>query len=319
MSTALRSNLAAKPIDESLAELDARCKDVPATSTDGLTIGPFGVFSLEQEREQDSHNHQSDHDLPQQGVEAPSFDGLEAEEALPSVGSFDTLNDMHDFLDWPDLFDLDFTGDEPLPQDFAMSADQQAFSSLIANECQSTYGSGIAPQVNMAGANLVHQPSVPGLSIKRALPRNLRPEEAELLLRHFKDHVILHMRIMPVEKKSTWEIIHLDSAMVTLARLTYMTSQAVSNAALTNLLALLAISAQHLSTQNSGQGTAPVSHWQEFAIKTIEEAKENLQLSLRNETRGPNAAKYKEQLMAIIAMLAFAVGTLANLNFMLAD
>jgi len=318
MSTALRSDLADKPIDETLAELDARSKDVLSASVDGMAFGPFGVFSLEE----DCRNPQPPGDTTQQAASAPSPECVEPEEALPSVGSLDTLNDMHDFLDWPDLFDLDFTSDISLLQDLdsgfeEISTQEQPFDSHNPPHQESVYDIVMPSQGNVASASLIN-PSGDTLPIvKRATPKDLRHEEAEMLLRHFKDHVILHMRPMPLQKKSIWEVIHLNSAIVTLARLTYMSSQAISHAALTNLLALLALSARHLSSQQVGEGAAAVSYWQDFATKTIDEAKENLQLSLRHETRGPTAAKYKEQLMAVLAMLAFAVRVQADLNVML--
>ena len=116
-----------------------------------------------------------------------------------------------------------------------------------------------------------------------------------MLLRHFGDHVIAQMRIMPMNKKSPWEINNLTSAMITLARLTYVTSQQVSQAALANLQALLALSANHLAAQPTAQPATPAEYWQAFAARSMEEAKQSLQVSLRNETRGPCTAKYKEQ------------------------
>ncbi|KAI1629157.1 arginine metabolism regulation protein II [Exophiala viscosa] len=306
MSTALRSNLADKPIDETLAELDARSKVVPSASVDGMAVGPFGVFSLEEE----CRNPQPHGESTQLVAGAPSPECLEPEEALPSVGSLDTLNDMHDFLDWPDLFDLDFTSDISLLQDFdggfeEIITQRQTIDSQNPSDQQPTSDIVMLSQGNVTNASLVNASVALLPIVKRATPKDLRPEQAEILLRHFKDHVILHMQPAPLPKKSPWDI-HLDSAIVTLARLTYMSSQAISHAALANLLALLALSARHLSTQQMGDGDAPQSHWQEFATKTIDEAKENLQSSLRNEIRGPNVAKYKEQLMAVLAMLAFA-------------
>ena len=74
-----------------------------------------------------------------------------------------------------------------------------------------------------------------------------------------------------------------------------------------NLMALLAISAQHLADQNAAQDTQTASYWRKIGDSAIQQAKEHLQHSLKNEIRGPNRAKYKDQVMAISALLAFAV------------
>ncbi|KIW94991.1 uncharacterized protein Z519_04971 [Cladophialophora bantiana CBS 173.52] len=95
---------------------------------------------------------------------------------------------------------------------------------------------------------------------------------------------------------------------LTLARLTYTTSQLVSHAALANLQALLLLSARHMAAQNANYDEVSARYWQSFAVRIIEKAKENLQYSLRRETRGANAAKYKDRRMATLAMLTYAIG-----------
>jgi arginine metabolism regulation protein II len=308
MSKALRSNLAAKPIDESLLELEAKCRDGPPHSTDGLVVGPFGVFTLETP----TRGTPAAIDSPQPLIEPQVTDGTQDEIALPSVDSVGTLADMNDFLDWPDLFDLDLTGVEYLPQSFDSNlreAQPETFPVQTYGVPQTSHETINAAYTGDIHAGLapLHLARIDDSTRGNAL-EGMSPAEGQLLLNHFKNHVIAQMQIMPIEKKSPWEINNLNAAIMTLARLTYMTSQPVSHAALANFHALLALSANCLVAESAPDGQGSTDYWRRLAAMAAEKAKENLQCSLRSETKGANTAKYKDQLMAILAMLVFAVG-----------
>ncbi|KIW77227.1 hypothetical protein Z517_09673 [Fonsecaea pedrosoi CBS 271.37] len=301
MSKALRSDFAHKPVEESLSELDGRCRDGVPGCADGLVVGPFGVFSLDTLPPQPPRNLTRSESV--QTMSGPqATDVQHHENDLSSIESVGRLSDIHDFLDWPDLFDLDFTNAEIFPQ----SSDnglQDLFAAPDPAAPQINHADTFAVErdVGCAGAVSPSRRSVCGeIGVK---PDDIDPAEAQLLLTHFKDRVIPQLRIMPVEKKSPWEVNNLNAAVLTLARLTYMVSQPVSYAALANLQALLALSAKHMAahTDESSGG-----YWQSFAANIINKAKENLQCALRNEIKGTNAAKYKDLLMAILAMVTYA-------------
>lgn len=308
MSNALQLDVAQKPIDESLSELEDKCKEGSPGSNQDVAIGPFGVFRL-----QSQPSEPSKHPTPQS---APDSTCLPSSVADPtqSTAFIDSLN-MDDFLDWPDLFDLEIPQADFVPQSFDEDfADITSLHGVGSRSRETPFRNSseehVACPEDVTDITRPSSPRTMGLSLRSDLTiRDLSCSDAQILLKHFKDHVISHMWALPVIKKSPWETLNLNSAVSTLARLTYMTTQSVSHAALSNLLALSSIAAQHLAAQLSkhSEATTDVGHWQHIATLTSKEAKRHLQWSLRNEVRGPNKAKYKEQLMAIIAMLALAV------------
>ncbi|KAH0829632.1 C6 transcription factor [Fonsecaea pedrosoi] len=301
MSKALRSDFAHKPVEESLSELDGRCRDGVPGCADGLVVGPFGVFSLDTTPPQPRSSVTRSESV--QTMSGPQVTDVQRHENdLSSIESVGRLSDIHDFLDWPDLFDLDFTNAEIFPQSFDNGLqDLFAAPDPAAPQINQADTFAVERDVGCAGAVSPSMRSVCGeIGVK---PDDIDPAEAQLLLTHFKDRVLPQLRIMPVEKKSPWEVNNLNAAVLTLARLTYMVSQPVSYAALANLQALLALSAKHMvaHTDESSGG-----YWQSFAANIINKAKENLQCALRNEIKGTNAAKYKDLLMAILAMVTYA-------------
>ncbi|OQV10687.1 Fungal specific transcription factor domain-containing protein [Cladophialophora immunda] len=307
MSKALRSGFAQKPVDESLSELDARCRDGAPGSANDLAVGPFGAFSLNPPPQTNIPRS----DSPRPIVEQQTIDSFQGENALPSVESVGSLSDMHDFLDWPDLFDLELASYDIFPQTFDGEA-QEIFPGQVSPVPQINKYDDVELERRNNHHGIIPTSLVSRDRETRVTLAEVDPAEAQLLLTHFKDHVISQLRIMPIEKKSPWEANNLNSAIMTLARLTYMTSQPITHAALVNLQALLALSAKNLAAQDAQHDESSSVYWQDFATSIVNKAKENLQCSLRNETRGTGAAKYKDQLMAILTMLTYAPQTGPN-------
>ena len=164
-SSALRSELAENPLDESFSELDARSREATSNSANGLTIGPFRGFSLDQPK----HDSQTLPNSPQPAVEPLFMDGLQTENISPSVESIGTLSDVHDFLDWPDLFDLDFTSNEGLCLTFSDTLEdtQRHISFDEAPAVQSTSNTIIPLQTNYSQANLASHPGMHGMNPSR--------------------------------------------------------------------------------------------------------------------------------------------------------
>lgn len=135
--------------------------------------------------------------------------------------------------------------------------------------------------------------------------------DAPLLLKHFYDEVINQMGSLPINEKSAWRILNFPSAIVTLSQLTILElpSHDIRHANLSNLYALIAVSAFHLSlnSENFPEMKKPERYWKSLSERTYECAKFHLKLSLEEESAAPKKAKYKEQLMAAAAILATAV------------
>ncbi|KAK6364452.1 hypothetical protein LTS17_012217 [Exophiala oligosperma] len=293
--------MAEKPVDAFLSDLDARYRDEPPEAVNGVSIGPFGVFNLVPP----PNGGLPLNDSPLSVTELQAMEVFQSEDAMPSVESVGSLADLHGFLDWPDLFDLDFTSYD-IPQPTSDNDFQDTFPGYVPTVSHVAQTDNVEAEGDY-GHNSIMTDSLNFMQNNgRVSHAGIDPAKAELALAHFKNHFIFHLRIMPIEKRSPWEVNNLNSAIMTLARITYMTSQPVSHGALANLQAVLALSAHHLCTQNVSHGTVSAEDWQSFSARMSERAMENLQSSLRNETRGPNAAKYKDQLMAILAMLTYA-------------
>ncbi|KAK1515335.1 uncharacterized protein CCOS01_13528 [Colletotrichum costaricense] len=134
--------------------------------------------------------------------------------------------------------------------------------------------------------------------------------DAPILLKHFYDEVINQMGSLPINEKSAWRILNFPSAIVTLSQLTILKipSHGIRHANLSNLYALIAVSAFHLSLNSKSfpEMEKPEGYWKRLSERTYDCAKFHLKLSLEEESAAPKKAKYKEQLMAAAAILATA-------------
>ncbi|KND88229.1 hypothetical protein TOPH_07142 [Tolypocladium ophioglossoides CBS 100239] len=126
--------------------------------------------------------------------------------------------------------------------------------------------------------------------------QSLMEFDAPYLLRHFNDEVINEIGSLPINEKSPWRILNFPSAVVTLT-------------SLSNLYAVIAVSAFHLSLNSSAipDPATPGHHWASLSSRTYAAAKYHFGLSLDTESKPAWKAKYKDQLMAIGAILATAV------------
>ncbi|KAK1543523.1 hypothetical protein CPAR01_04156 [Colletotrichum paranaense] len=135
--------------------------------------------------------------------------------------------------------------------------------------------------------------------------------DAPILLKHFYDEVINQMGSLPINEKSAWRILNFPSAIVTLSQLTILKlpSHGIRHANLSNLYALIAVSAFHLSLNSKSfpEMKKPEGYWKRLSERTYDCAKFHLKLSLEEESATPKKAKYKEQLMAAAAILATAL------------
>lgn len=310
MSVALQSDVGWRP-DETIAALDARCRDPSAASSQEMVMGPFAVFGL-----------QSDAPAPTVTLGVPSgvesgFDGsnLASMDGLtyaPTNDSFDTLLGAQDLLDWQDLFHLDSISPDSLSLFFDDSTgrNNEPNLSVQLGPSQQSIGTNVSNSVHYGLRNTDESQldsSSAAYAWTDAPAHKLNIADAQRLLRDFKQTVIPQIRPMPTSKRTTWEVMHLEFAMLSLAQITYMDSQMLSHSAFANLYAILAIAARQLGNFQPGEVTAGGISWERFADECLEKAKENLKQSLRTEYQGPSAAKYKHQVMAIESLLIQSV------------
>ncbi|OJJ94679.1 hypothetical protein ASPACDRAFT_55686 [Aspergillus aculeatus ATCC 16872] len=126
---------------------------------------------------------------------------------------------------------------------------------------------------------------------------NITISDAQSTLAHFRYKVIPFMFSFPLYEKAPLEIVNTQSAVVTLANLSYMGVERVTHAALANLLALIAISARHFAATVKSAQSSDASHWKKVSEEAYSQARFHMEYSFT----------YKEQLMAISAMLGFAI------------
>ncbi|KAK7417234.1 hypothetical protein QQX98_004668 [Neonectria punicea] len=124
------------------------------------------------------------------------------------------------------------------------------------------------------------------------------PEHAEPLLRYYKQHVVGATASMQAKRKSPWQMIFLPCALETFAELSLWNG--TSHTRSTILYTLLAHSAFQLHMTNKPGSFA--NHWREVGERHQEKAQNHLRNALQTEMFGPKQAKYKELLMAILAM-----------------
>lgn len=289
MSTSLQSDLASKPVNKSISELDSRSRNKSSAAHDGISVGPFSVFTVPTE----STALQPNAAEPNDDAAAPALDDT-TEVTAPSIDSFESPNDLHDWLDWQDLFNLDYQ----FPNLEANDLDFPSHLDELASGEQSSQALNV----------LQHQgyPSLHDQSESASWPQNLKPADVQMLLDHFKRRVLPQLVSIPLGGKSVWDVTVVNSAILTLAKMTYMTAEITSRAELATLLATCATAAIHLSAQPGREGEHDEQYWIEFAAQSIHEARESLHWSLQHETKGPKTAKYKDQLMANFAVINHA-------------
>ncbi|KAM0227401.1 hypothetical protein ACHAPO_011587 [Fusarium lateritium] len=113
------------------------------------------------------------------------------------------------------------------------------------------------------------------------------------------------MASVPLTKKFAWGPMHLELALHTLAEITMMKRSAINKAKLTNLYALISTSSYHLYLMGDNSHR-PLKHWLQLSQKAIREAKVHFRGCLESGTQGPKTAKYKEQLIAVQALMGHA-------------
>ena len=307
MNSALQSDLASRPVDQSISELDMRSRHASASANRSHAVGPFGVLDFTEVQQAAGISSIA---TPEQSVESNMVAVEVPDTTSPHTDlSLESLNNIDDFLDWPDLFELDFASPDFPPNGISYALpegslqmeapyrfDQVTYPQQVCSNQERDQQSRDLP--------LVTNPSAPETSLGE-----IPPADAQTLLKHFNDRAIAQFSSLPPSEKAHWTILNVQSAVLTLANITYLRTLSTSNAAMANLMALLAMSGHHLAHENASQHTETAFYWRNIGDSAIQQAKEHLQHSLKNEIRGPSRAKYKDQVMAISALLAFAVRT----------
>lgn len=340
MSLSLVTGLGSKTVDASLADIDARTKDPEELEDVEFAVGPFGVFCSGNAREPMLEQEAFHHVQPYLESDQPAIEdsgssmNIMPDEDVPPIPSqmadlphqvpslvdwFDPILGFDNTLHWADLFDLDF-GDgnnllQPNPVNsldfYSFETAEQATGPL---SCHQNLNSMLGPLNGSSAhtADVLAEHEASDSRISQATLNHLSDlksvEEAQFLLKHFHNSVIPQMAFMIQSSKSPWRILQLPDAIRTLSELTYLQTGSLKHANAANFYALMACSAYHISARPSLDPIAqPKEYWQNLFNRLREASKTHIQISLREELKGPRKAKYKDQLMAVLSMLAASV------------
>ena len=225
MNFALQSDLASRPVDESIIELDTRSKHAPASANRSHAVGPFGIL--------DFTGTQQSADIPL--ITTPEL-SLESNVVPPDVPdttsphtdlSLHSFNNIDDFLDWPDLFELDFTSPDFAPDISSALPEGSLQMGAPTRFDQVTYCQQAYP-IQQCDQEL-HDPLLPTkLDAPETSLINIPPADAQILLKHFNDHVIAQFSSLPPGEKPHWTILNVRSAVLTLADITYIKNHALA-------------------------------------------------------------------------------------------
>jgi arginine metabolism regulation protein II len=316
MSDELKGSLGKRTALALLADIDSACEK--SDVGDALMKGPFGVFQSVEEKE-----------LTVDTIEC-SPDTNTDNTPTSMYAETDGFIEEIQRADWPDQLpedDLDiFTAS--LDPNFNMNSeeltagDQIHLHDPMANffvddpmgaEGLALFSPGFISQV-MGTDNATLTEENIGSELQASMnelvpyPRTIAshsglPEEAEPLLRHYRQHIAGQRSTMQAKRKSPWEIIFLPCALETFAELSLWNEASHTRSSI--FYTLLAHSALQLHMSKAPSSLS--ADWKEIGLKNHERAQNHLRQALQHEMFGPRQASYKELLMAILAMAMTSV------------
>jgi arginine metabolism regulation protein II len=336
MSRQMKESTGTRSVMDILLHLDNESEKQGGTGelARELTLGPFGVFQAKSRPVLEMDAISS----PRRSVSPESFD------SLPDVGvAGDTEGPVEDILrsDWnqvealghPDIEMFLDVLDPSLCDDDEQRHDEPGMSSFLnsdspfldllyppaihdASHDASSSLSSINDNVTLSQrtSNIANQDnSTTMLSLPQSMTTNGVdrqgdgslgiPEQAEPLLRYYKQQVTDSASAMQAKRKSPWQILFLPCALETFAEVSLWSR--ASHTRLTILYALLANSAFQLRLANTVDPLS--SRWLDLGLQHQDTAKKHLRKALQLEMFGPNQAKYKDLLMAILSMAMVSV------------
>lgn len=281
MSLLLVDQIGGRPLDSILGVIDSWVQNSLQTQDQNLTVGPFGVLALSGAVSGDQTDTAVNHDTYGFSISFHKNQYHSMSSSSPSTLSR---------LDWPDLFDLDFGIWPELQHD--------QYDLVLPN---SDFNVGF-PVSNVAVLQSGTDP------MSDLLPESIDDtdlqNETSHLLHHFAKNVIAASAALPYVTKSPFEILNLPAAVQTLADVTYL-KRSAKYANFANLYSILAFSSYHLGVKAFKNGSEDEIYWTSIANNARVKAKAYLHSSLESEMQGSKKAKYKDQLMALMSMLAF--------------
>ncbi|EXL55772.1 hypothetical protein FOCG_06316 [Fusarium oxysporum f. sp. radicis-lycopersici 26381] len=293
MAAAISASVPSSSVGTVLVDIDDHSRNPRSFETPEITIGPFGVFDANPDRE---------------SATAATFNVESNADAGATVSNTDPATDICDwdgYIVWDDLFTLDIENTPWMPSATGYT-DRGLLESAPDFQTPTDLGYSRTARISHTESYMSMNtlPLMP--SFKHELGAvDWHSTDITFLLRNFNSVVMPRMASVPLAKKFAWGPMHHELAVQTLAEVTFLKKPEVNEAKLANLCAIVAISSHHLYLTRE-ESFQSAEYWLQLGAKTIRHANIHLSRSLESETRGPKTAKYKEQLMAVQALMAHA-------------
>ncbi|KAJ6441635.1 arginine metabolism regulation protein II [Purpureocillium lavendulum] len=291
--------------------------------TAGLVKGPFAVFDACEKLDLEPHKLFSDSAHSSASEVRRHRDDLACDqvtESQPWTNNIEDLDLFETFIDEPPVAAFgqheDGTNNEPLLLEFS-------FSSSLIDDSRATHDA--LSEVNVSldphdfetvaldtgfqskeDSNLLnymyqerpHLSFGPGLGNASGVP-----EHAESLLRFYKSCLDSTKSVTSTKRKSPWQDIFLPCALQTYSELLLWNTTSRTHSAI--LSALLAYSA-FLLYRSRTVGNCN-DRWLDAGVRNLRDAQTNIRIALQSEMAGHKRAKYKELLMATLAVAVISL------------
>lgn len=312
MSASMHAGLIGGSLDASLEELEMRLHDPEITPSEDFRIGPFGVLNIHRTENPEAGLDQA---RPNR-LDASSANDGQVQRPFLSMGDNGALDDS--LLPELDIFgaEIDLTGLLPGPFDMMESfVSNPDIQQVLGDAEHNSLALGEYNKTNIVetGRTERRDQTEETVSIPAASEDGLTG--ASFLLKIFHDYVLPHITVISVSGSTPWRALHLPEAILTQGELTILNSQAVGHARLANLYSLLASSALYVALNHTQHSVNSPDYWSHVADQNYRLAKHHIQASFKEETRGPQRASFKDQLMASCGMTQTAVWPHALLKF----
>jgi CRISPR/Cas system-associated endoribonuclease Cas2 len=291
MSQWLVSSAPPKSTFQLLSRIDDECESSALSGNFQLSLGPFGVFKVQQNQAIQNATPDEIESLPPvDDFGNPGTGGLDQQE-LPMMNSFSidiefsqlSSSFMQSLLEPPDHAP---SSGSPDLIDLLMDQRQIADTSLAPHQEYSP--------IHLVSESYCNPPIPPDFLAPGSDTSSSVPQDAVFLIKRYSSIVISLMT--PVRhKKTPWHILFIPHAKDCLAALAL--GEDMSHASLCNFYGTLAISAFSLG------GVSQSESWLEKGEMYLRKAQSHARLMLLTAYDIPKPAKYKSILMAILTMV----------------
>lgn len=315
MSAGLAAGVEPASVDACLAEIDAQIRNyqgLPHETPAHVTAGAFALLNFAVPKQQKNLGLPDDNDGPTDTSpdEPVPFAG---HPQTPPAFALDNFLVVDHSLSWDDLFGIGMEDVASSTHAVLGDSDTLFWPGVPDNSPESTRWAPECPSVLApATTTVASSHSTPGEPATDHHTNTIQtPQDSMLvsvadsqfLLQNFRKNLASITCAPPLGQKSPWEILHLASAVQTLADTTFLYKEKVTHARKANYYGVLSCSAFHLFSNRGDLGGRLPEYVESLASSTLTRAVHHMQRSLKTERSGPGKSKYKDQLMALLILV----------------